>query len=323
MELSVFSYILIVNNMRESINYYYNFNIAEVENWGDIYRFYYGNALYFFVPFRRAETELEDIIEISRELKTKGIETHDIIINRFNNIITNVQNINYILLKTIGDITKEFEINDMLKINNMLILNSSKSKLYRNQWGSLWSAKLDYFEYQISELGKDKNLILDTFSYYLGLGENAVSYVNEINNKYRPNQDDRICLSHKRIKVPNYKLNYLNPFSFIMDYEVRDLASYIKSAFFANEDALSYLKELLKIKRFTIYSYSLFYARLLYPTYYFDIYEDIMRGKRDEDDLIPIVDKAQDYEIFLKDAYMEICKYAPIDRVEWLLKENT
>jgi len=308
--------------MRESINYYYNFNIEDVENWGDTYRFYYLNQLFYFVPFKRAEAELEDIINVSKELKQKNIEVHDIVMNIFGKVITNIQNTNYVLLRTIGDISEKFEISDIIKMNNMLILNETKSKLYRNSWASLWSAKLDYFEYQVSELGKDKPLVLDSFSYYLGLGENAISYLNEITSKYTSSKDDRICLSHKRIDVPNYKLNYLNPFSFIMDYEVRDLASYIKSAFFKGEDALSYLKELLRIKRFTIYSYGLFYARLIYPTYYFDIYEDIMSGKKDEDDLIPIIDKVDDYEMFLKNAYYEISKYAPIDRIEWLLQKN-
>ena len=308
--------------MRESINYYYNFNIEDVENWGDTYRFYYLDQLFYFVPFKRAEAELEDIINVSKELKQKNIEVHDIVMNIFGKVITNIQNTNYVLLRTIGDISKKFEISDIIKMNNMLILNENKSKLYRNSWASLWSAKLDYFEYQVSELGKDKPLVLDSFSYYLGLGENAISYLNEVTSKYTPSKDDRICLSHKRIDVPNYKLNYLNPFSFIMDYEVRDLASYIKSAFFKGEDALSYLKELLRIKRFTIYSYGLFYARLVYPTYYFDIYEDIMSGKKDEDDLISVIDKVDDYEIFLKDAYYEISKYAPIDRIEWLLQKN-
>ncbi len=308
--------------MRESINYYYNFNIEDVENWGDTYRFYYLDQLFYFVPFKRAEAELEDIINVSKELKQKNIEVHDIVMNIFGKVITNIQNTNYVLLRTIGDISKKFEISDIIKMNNMLILNENKSKLYRNSWASLWSAKLDYFEYQVSELGKDKPLVLDSFSYYLGLGENAISYLNEVTSKYAPSKDDRICLSHKRIDVPNYKLNYLNPFSFIMDYEVRDLASYIKSAFFKGEDALSYLKELLRIKRFTIYSYGLFYARLVYPTYYFDIYEDIMSGKKDEDDLISVIDKVDDYEIFLKEAYYEISKYAPIDRIEWLLQKN-
>ena len=45
--------------MRESINYYYNFNIEDVENWGDTYRFYYLDQLFYFVPFKRAEAERE------------------------------------------------------------------------------------------------------------------------------------------------------------------------------------------------------------------------------------------------------------------------
>lgn len=308
--------------MKESINYYYNFNVADVENWGDNYRFFYLDQLFYFVPFKRADAELEDIINVSKELKLKNIDVHDIIINKLGNVITNVQNNNYILLHIAKDFDKVYEINDIIKMNNMLILNENKSKLYRNSWANLWSAKLDYFEYQISELGKDKPLVLDSFSYYLGLGENAISYLNEITSKYSPSKADRICLSHKRIDVPNYKLNYLNPLSFIMDYEVRDLASYIKSAFFKGEDALSYLKELLRIKNFTIYSYGLFYARLIYPTYYFDVYEGIMNGKKEEDDLIPIIEKVDSYQEFLKNAYIEIAKYAPIDRIEWLLLDK-
>ena len=47
-----------------------------------------------------------------------------------------------------------------------------------------------------------------------------------------------------------------------------------------------------------------------------------MNEEEDEDVLIPIIDKAQEYEIFLKDAYAEISKYILIDRVEWILKDK-
>ncbi len=59
--------------------------------------------------------------------------------------------------------------------------------------------QVDYFEYQIRELGKDKKVILDSFSYYIGLGENAISYVNSTIAKYKPDDRERICLSHKRL----------------------------------------------------------------------------------------------------------------------------
>ena len=244
------------------------------------------------------------------------------ILNKFGKLITNIYETNYILLKPIGDIYEEYDIKNIINLNNRLILTPNKSNLYRNSWPKLWSDKIDYFEYQIHELGKDKELILDSFSYYIGLGENAISYVNNTNTKYQKTSLDRITLSHRRIKYPNYKLNYLNPLSFIFDLEVRDIAEYIKSAFFEGENALSYLKEALKINRFTIYSLELLYARLIYPSYYFDIYENIMSNKEEEEKLIPIIEKADEYVDFLRDAYYEINKYAPIEGISWILDKK-
>ncbi len=307
--------------MKESINFYYNFNVDEVEQWGKIYVFSYLNYTYYFVPLTRIDAELEDIVVVSRELKARGIECHDIILNKFGKIITNVAAGNYILLKPIGDIYEEYDLHKIVSINNNLILTENKSKLYRNSWAKLWSEKVDYFEYQIHEIGKDKTVILDSVSYYIGLAENAISYVVSTSSKYQISDLDKICLSHRRINFPNYKLNYLNPLSFIFDLEVRDIASFIKSAFFAHEDALSYLKEVLRIHNFTVYSLSLLYSRLMYPSYYFDIYEKIMNDEEDEEALIPIIEETSNYEKFLKSAYEEISKYAPIERVEWLLKK--
>lgn len=308
--------------MKDSINFYYNLSISEVENWGAIYRFQMDGQYFYFVPFKRTQNELNDILLISKELKAKKIDVHDILFNKFGKVMTGVSNQNYVLLRPIGDIYEEFDLFSMIKLNDILILNSTKSGLYRNSWAELWSSKIDYFEYQVHELGKSKSLILDTFSYYVGLGENAISYVNITTSKYNMSFLDKITLSHKRIAYPNYKLNYFNPINFIFDLEVRDLAEYIKSAFFVSEDAFSILKELLKIKKFSIYSYHLLYARLLYPSYYFDIYEQIMNFYEKEDVLIPIIEKAEEYEKFLANAYFEISKYVSLERIEWLLESK-
>ena len=313
---------LISDNMKDLINYYYNLNIESTEDWDNLYIFEWQSNKYYFVPLNRTEKELIDLVEISKELKERGLACHDLILNKFGKFITNIYEANYILLRSIGDIYEEYDIKDMIQINNRLLVNPNKRNLYRNSWAKLWSDKIDYFEYQIHELGKDKELILDSFSYYIGLGENAISYVNNTNKKYHGNNQDRICLSHRRIKYPNYKLNYLNPLSFIFDLEVRDIAEYIKSAFFEGVDALSYLRETLKITNFSIYSLELLYARLLYPTYYFDIYESIMNKGESEEKLIPIIEKADDYEEFLRFAYLEINKYAPIEGISWLLDKK-
>lgn len=308
--------------MKDHINYYYHLNISDVEDWGSIYRFQLNHEFFYFVPFKRSERELQDLLQVCSELKQKGIHCHDIIPNRYGSFLTNLYQENYILLKVIGDPYLEYDLPSIININSNLILMKEQLKLYQNRWGKLWSDKIDYFEYQVHELGKDKPFLLDTFSYYVGLGENAIEYANMTAQNYLPNSNDRIVLSHKRIGYPNYELNFLNPLSFLFDLEVRDIAEYLKSSFFKGEDSLSLLQSVLRLKSFSIYSLSMLYARLLYPTYYFDIYEQVMSDKEKESALDKIVDQAENYEKFLKDAWFLIAKYAPIERVEWILNEK-
>ena len=87
-------------------------------------------------------------------------------------------------------------------------------------------------------------------------------------------------------------------------------------------DSIEDLKMYLQLKKLTPYSYHMLYARLIYPSYYFDIYEDIMNNNGDEERLIPIINKVDDYELFLKQAYLEISKYTNLERIDWLLKNE-
>ncbi len=306
--------------MKEIINYYYNFDLTEVTENNNYTSFKYNGEEFYFVFFNRTMEELEDLVEIINELKFKGIRVHDIILNRESSLVTKVGDNLYILLKLNAYKDENINFISLCEFSNKLKLNSYNSKLYRNNWGELWSKKIDYFEYQIKELGKDKQIILDSFSYYIGLAENAIQYVNKINKVIGISELDNVTLSHRRIFYPNTSLNFLNPLSFIFDLEVRDIAGYLKVEFWHGEDSLLDLKTYLKMKRLTPYEYHMLYARLLYPSYYFDIYEDIMNNDGDEEKLIPIINKANDYEQFLKEAYYEINKYTNLERIDWLLK---
>jgi len=307
--------------MKESINFAYGINV-NVEKFNEYYKFLLKNESFYFVPYFRSDDELKDIINCSRELKTKGICCHDIFFNKEGKILTKIGNVNYVLLKVNGNIEELFDITDIVGINNKLILNEQKSKLYRNNWGEMWSSKVDYFEYQIRELGKNKSAILDSFNYYIGLAENAISYVNNTIKNLKPTHLDKVTLSHRRLFFPNIKLNYLNPLSFIFDLEVRDVAEYIKNLFFYGEDAFLEIELYLKLRKLSSYGYQMLYARLLYPSYYFDIYEKIMNENYSYDNLIKIVNKTEAYELFLKDVYNLISKYSQIERVDWLANKK-
>lgn len=308
--------------MKETLEYYYGLDIESIEELDGKYHFKIENQDYFFVFYNRGIEELEDIINVSNEMVKKGINVHKILINRNNSFLTKVGEYNYILF-AVSNLSEEYDIFDMVKISEKLVLNNNKSNLYRNNWGTLWSEKIDYFEYQVRELSIEKDVVKNSFSYYVGMAENAISYVNNTNMKYGGDAY-RIVLSHRRVFYPNYKLNYLNPLSFVFDLEVRDIAEYLKAMFFKKDISfcLDELSSYLKIRHLSLYEYQMLYARLLYPTYYFDVYESVMNKNGDEEQLVNIIKKCDSYEEFLKKAYLEISKYAKIDKIEWIINQH-
>lgn len=308
--------------MKETLEYYYGLDIESIEELDGKYHFKIENQDYFFVFYNRGIEELEDIINVSNEMVKKGINVHKILINRNNSFLTKVGEYNYILF-AVSNLNEEYDIFDMVKISEKLVLNNNKSNLYRNNWGTLWSEKIDYFEYQVRELSIEKAVVKNSFSYYVGMAENAISYVNNTNMKYGGDAY-RIVLSHRRVFYPNYKLNYLNPLSFVFDLEVRDIAEYLKAMFFKKDISfcLDELSSYLKIRHLSLYEYQMLYARLLYPTYYFDVYESVMNKNGDEEELVNIIKKCDSYEEFLKKAYLEISKYAKIDKIEWIINQH-
>lgn len=306
--------------MKETIKYYYDIDVDELEESDGKYHFKFQNRDFFFVFYNRNLEELDDILLCVQNMREKGIAVNDLILNRNNSFLTKVNDYNYLLM-AVSNYSETYDIFDIVSVASKLRLNNKNSKIYRNNWGNLWMQKIDYFEYQIRELGLDKPVIKDSFSYYVGLAENAISYVNNTSFKYQV-LDAPIVLSHRRVFYPNYKLNFMNPLSFIFDLEVRDVAEYLKAMFFGAEDTEEVLEDLkcyLKIRNLSVYEANMFYARLLYPSYYFDVYEEVMNKDRNEEDLVDIIKKCNSYEDFLKEAYLEISKYAPIEKIDWLI----
>lgn len=302
--------------MKETIEYYYNIKIDKLYIEKDVYHFILNNEDYYFLFFKRTNEDLKDIINCIIELKQKGIQCHNILININNEYLTKIEDVNYVLVKVTNK-DEIISISDMIGYNKKLVLNGSKNNLYRNNWSYLWSSKIDYVEQQLKEI-KTNKIIESSIDYYIGLCENAIYYVNNVNKKYELSLIDKIVLSRKRIFYPNYVLNYFNPLTFIFDLEVRDIGEYIKSYFFSGEDALTELITYLKSVKLSIYSYNMLFARLLYPSYYFDIYESIINSNEDSQKLIDVIAKCNEYEIFLKKAYDLISSYAPLEDISWI-----
>jgi hypothetical protein len=310
--------------MKEILKLYYNLSVdTEISENENNVSFIINDKIYYLYPYLKNIDEFQDLVNLNNELILKNIPTGKFVPNKNNELLTINGNKYYILLEMDIDINKEYSAIDMVDFALHLPVSSKNSILYRNKWLDLWSSKVDYFEYQVSQLGKDKPIILNSFSYYVGLAENAISYVNKTIKKYPISIYEKITLQRRRVVFPNLKANYFNPLNYVIDIEVRDIASYFKSLFFNSYDDLWIeVNAYLKRKKLSIYGYQLLYARLVYPSYYFDIYESIMEGEESEEKLIPIINKVDSYEKFLNDMYQAISKFAPIEPILWINKKE-
>lgn len=289
--------------MKSAINFYYNLYPDEVFSQDNFYYFFIDEDKYYFVPFNNDEKVVDLIYNQLNNLK---IKTNLIIYNKENKIGTLYKEKLYAMLKVNCIENEVVNLDEFLNI---------PIDVEVSDWGKVWGEKLDYYAYQVSQRGLKKEGILNSFSYYAGMGENAIEYYNLINNK--PN---RGFIKHRRVYDINYEINYFNPLNLVIDYSVRDIAEYIKSAFFKDnlniDKVINYINKNFNSED----SINLIFSRLLFPTYYFDLYDKVINDEEKDTILVDVINLADKYEAFLKDFYMYYSKLYPMFRVEWLIK---
>ena len=140
--------------MKNALNYYYNLNIENIHQKNKNYYFKVNNLQYMLLEC--VNEEISDIYSLNIYL-TKNYPFYKIILNKENKIITLINETNYILME-INNSIKELNVNEIIKINNISIVNFNK--LRRDNWYTLWTNKIDYFEYQINQIGKKYPLLI-------------------------------------------------------------------------------------------------------------------------------------------------------------------
>lgn len=308
--------------MKENILYAYHMEASHLKEFHDYSSFQFQGKTFYFTKLKRNQKEFQELLQVMQELLQKNIPILTFVQNVQGSFVTMVGSDAYVLME-VQEETIEYGLLDILDFQNKLVLNHRHSSLYRNEWANLWSQKVDYFEYQMHELGKNYPILLNSFSYYVGLAENAICYARNVRNSF-PDIERPVVLSHRRVIYPNVRLNFYNPLNLIFDLEVRDIGEYLKSMFFQEqEEALIDLKAYIDLRKPDAYSSSMLFARLLYPSYYFDLHERIMEADEKEEKLLPIIDQVEAYELFLKKAWNLLNSYSPIEPVAWILKEES
>ncbi len=300
--------------MKNAINYFYNMIVDDIHQNSKMFYFDYFGSRYALLVYDGEVGLLQDIYNLHLEALKRGIYVHQIILNKDGQVATLINGVPYVLMKLYyfeGNITLE---------NLLPFLNTGfkgEVNINRTDWGNLWSNKIDYLEYEISQLGQKHPKIRDTFSYFVGMGETAIQLVNLLNS-HGSNVGAMSCISHDRIRSDNTLFDLYNPFNLVVDYRVRDMAEYFKHRYFAGEDINEDINSFFMYTRLTQDEYLLFLARMLYPTYYFDLYEDIISGVKSDDELEKIINRVNDYQIVLKHIYNFYKSFLNFTPIEWL-----
>lgn len=309
--------------MNNYIKYYYNIYPDSIYEENKMFRFEYNNEKYYFVIFDRPIDDADYLYELNKEMIRQNSLVHEMVINKNNHILTIVNDIPYVLMKVYINENKKSDLTEIIFIS-MNNANIKQNKILdRSDWITLWSSKIDYFEYQISQMGKEYPIICEYLSYYIGLAENALSYAQNTMSEIRMTEYDTLTVAHRRIKSTDTLFDIYNPISFVIDHQVRDLSEYIKSNFFDGVDVWLEIGECFSHYGLSPYSKRLLFARLLFPTYFFDVYEMIVEGKLKEEDILPFISKAKQYEEFLIEFHDYIDSEKLMPKVEWLNKKNS
>lgn len=297
------------------INYYYELYPDNINKIDEKYFFVINSEKYYLVPYTRFLEELDTLVKLNIEMIARNSLVHEIVRNKDGKYVIPVDNYYYALLRVYVNENKRVELSDIIYMsnNNDGILNNDI--ISRTNWSRLWEIKIDYFEYHVGHLIKKYPFIYKTVDYYIGLAENAISYFKNVERKGAITSP--ISVSHKRIGYNSTLFDLYNPFNLIIDYKVRDIGEYIKDSFFNDQDVYSVLNEMLKYYLFENETLELLYSRLLFPSYYFDLYEDILDKDLNENLIYSLLKKSSKYEEFLK----YYSKYFPITKIEWINKK--
>ena len=298
--------------MNNFIEYFYGIKVDKIVYEKNSYSFIYNRYFYKLYVFDNS-SNTDFLINVNKKMLGNTLVS-EIIKNRNGEVLSIYNNIGYILMRIYVNVNKGISLKEVVSLSNSLY----KDKLMIN-WGNLWERKMDYLEDLINENGKKYPLIVDSFNYFVGLAENAISYYNTI----LIDENYKFGISHKKIKIDDTIEELYNPLNIIFDYKVRDVAEYMKISFFnGNKNALNEFIWYLNNNYLSIMEAKLLIARLLYPSFYFDMYEDIMIDEKEEKIITNILIKIDEYEIYLAKLIEMISSKYGVDDILWLKKSN-
>ena len=297
--------------MNNAILFFYNINVQEIKKINDNYYFTYLSNNYVIYSYKRDITEAESIYNLNLEMLSKGLIGYEIVLTQNREILFIHGGTYYILMKFPNIKNRVITYEDVISF----YFPTPKNKflnLDKSNWGYNWSGKIDFIEYQFSQVKNKFPIIENSIDYFVGVWENAISYFND-NVTFL--EEKFVC--HKRVDTKMDLLEFLNPLNFVIDYKERDKGEYLKSYVINNNYSSVQLKKLLQGSSKN--NIILLISRILFPSYYFDLYEDIVLKEKNEEEIVKMIEKRKNINNLLKYIFENFSNYN-IPYIEWIKK---
>ena len=166
---------------------------------------------------------------------------------------------------------QKMRIQDIIKIHKHYVNSPSEIPYTTTYLSSLWEEKINSIEQKILP-----SIRVDDFAYQkimvaaiyaLGLAENALQYLTEIAIDYGK-EISPLTLSHRRLESLDSHTVF-DPLNLILDSPIRDIAEAWKYKVITTTELL----QILPTYQLSIKEVSLLFARMLFPTRFFDLLE--------------------------------------------------
>ena len=268
--------------MKEFIEYNYDLRCDDLAVLNNLLYFKHLDKFYIISNFNRDEVEFEKVLNY---LISNNLKALKVVMNKKGSYISEFNGKKYVVMES----DCENEIIDFpICIGGLINEN--------NYWNEIWENRVVQLEKHKSELSLNKDIFY-ILNYYIGLIEICIYNYNLLIRKY--GQKNGLSIQHNRIEFPIYSFSYYNPVNYLFDFEFRDFAEYLKMRFFYSDFSTDEAISVIDNYNFDNFSINMFFVRLIYPTYFLELYDMQNKNNVYSDLFYDLLKKSSQYENFI------------------------
>lgn len=268
--------------MKEFIEYNYDLRCDDLAILNNLLYFKHLDKFYIISNFNRDEVEFEKVLNY---LISNNLKFLKVVMNKKGSYISEFNGKKYVVMES----DCENEIIDFpICIGGLINEN--------NYWNEIWENRVVQLEKHKSELSLNKDIFY-ILNYYIGLIEICIYNYNLLIRKY--GQKNSLSIQHNRIEFPIYSFSYYNPVNYLFDFEFRDFAEYLKMRFFYSDFSTDEAISVIDNYNFDNFSINMFFVRLIYPTYFLELYDMQNKNNVYSDLFYDLLKKSSQYENFI------------------------